>query len=221
MEINKIYENLMEVPSNALKPIEFGNLKGKSDINPQWKIEALTKEFGLCGFGWKYEIDKVDTFNCQDGQVLLYLRLSFYFKQEEKWSDPVYGYGGDFILKKNKNGLVPNDEAFKMCLTDALGNAIKNIGVAGSIFRGLYDGSKYARREEEYKEAHKTITKEQVGKILDLISATNADEKIMCQYYKVKKIEEMTEEIYQKAYHALEAKLAKEEKAQRAGETKQ
>ena len=34
MEINKIYENLMEVPSNALKPREFGNLKGKCDINP-------------------------------------------------------------------------------------------------------------------------------------------------------------------------------------------
>ena len=40
----KHYDALRSVPKDALKTIEFGNLKGKSDINPQWRYEAMTKE---------------------------------------------------------------------------------------------------------------------------------------------------------------------------------
>jgi len=54
--MDKRYEAVQEPPQNALKTIEFGKLKDKSDINPQWKIEALTGQYGLCGVGWKFEI---------------------------------------------------------------------------------------------------------------------------------------------------------------------
>ena len=43
-------------PQDALKPITAGRLKGKSDINPQWRIQALTEQYGICGVGWAYEI---------------------------------------------------------------------------------------------------------------------------------------------------------------------
>ena len=36
----EIYEKLQTPPNDALKPIGFGNLKGKSDINPRWRYEA-------------------------------------------------------------------------------------------------------------------------------------------------------------------------------------
>lgn len=136
-------------PEDALKKIEGGNLKGKSDINAQWKIEALTEQFGLCGIGWKYEIVDKLIQPLEDGQILLYMQVNLYVKDKEtnRWSDPIIGYGGDFIVTKNKNGLVPNDEAFKMCLTDALGNAFKYIGVAADVYRGLFD-SKYTKRNE-------------------------------------------------------------------------
>lgn len=142
-----IYERLATPPMNALDTIKAGNLKGKSDINPQWRIEAVTNIFGPCGVGWKFEIVEAHEKALADGQILLFMRVDFRYKQGGKWSDPIPGYGGDFIVEKNKNGLVPNDEAYKMCLTDALGNAMKCVGVAADIYRGLYD-TKYNRHTE-------------------------------------------------------------------------
>lgn len=74
----------------------------------------------------------------------------------EGWSEPVYGCGGDFIVEKNKNGLVPNDEAYKMCLTDALGNAMKCIGVAADVYRGLWDSKYGESHRSEPQASHQT-----------------------------------------------------------------
>ena len=51
----KIYNAVRAVPKEALKPIQAGRLKGMSDINPMWRIKALTEQFGVCGFGWYIE----------------------------------------------------------------------------------------------------------------------------------------------------------------------
>lgn len=144
------YDKLRMPPKEALRTIDVGKLKGKSDINPQWKIEALTDVFGLCGVGWRFTVENEETHTCDSGEVLLYMKVALQVKDGDKWSEPVYGYGGDFIIQKNKNGLVPNDEAYKMCLTDALGNAMKCVGVAADVFRGIYD-TKYQKMQEQAK----------------------------------------------------------------------
>jgi hypothetical protein len=138
------YNAMRKPPADILKIIEAGNLKGKSDINPQWRIEVMTEQFGLCGIGWRYEIVSTNTVECSTGEILVFMRINLYVKDGDQWSNPIPGYGGDKIVVKNKNGLVPNDEAYKMVLTDALGNAMKNIGVAADVYRGLWD-SKYSR----------------------------------------------------------------------------
>ena len=53
MENMAIYEAVRKAPDNALKAIQAGRLKGKTDINPMWRIKALTEQFGPVGFGWK------------------------------------------------------------------------------------------------------------------------------------------------------------------------
>lgn len=141
-----IYKALSKPPEDALKIIQAGNLRGKSDINPQWKIEAITAQFGLCGIGWKFEILDKTIYPLEDKQILLYMTVALFIKNGESWSEPIIGCGGDFIVQKYKTGLTANDEAFKMCLTDALGNAMKNIGVAADVYRGFCDG-KYSVRE--------------------------------------------------------------------------
>ena len=83
------------------------------------------------------------------------MRVNLYVKNGEEWSAAIPGMGGDYIIKKNKAGLVANDEAYKMCLTDALGNAAKCIGVAADIYRGNYDGSKYSCEPEAKEEKPK------------------------------------------------------------------
>ena len=142
------YDNLKKVPANALKTIQFGNLKGKSDINPQWRYEALTNEFGACGVGWKYEIVETHTQevpNGNSGSLMVFVKINLYIKDGEEWSAPIPAYGGDMLIVQDKNGIHGNDEAYKMATTDALGTAAKMIGVAADIYRGLANDSKYGR----------------------------------------------------------------------------
>ena len=156
------YDNLKKVPANALKTIQFGNLKGKSDINPQWRYEALTNEFGPCGIGWKYEIVETHTQEVADGNsgtLMVFVKVNLYIKNGDEWSAPIPAYGGDMLVVKDKNGIHGNDEAYKMATTDALGTAAKMIGVAADIYRGFADDSKYGR-EPQNKPAEKPIEKE-------------------------------------------------------------
>ena len=39
----EIYNSLSRPPVDALRPIQAGKLKGKTDINPQWRYKAMTK----------------------------------------------------------------------------------------------------------------------------------------------------------------------------------
>ena len=147
----EIYEALQTPPNDALKSIGFGSLKGFSDINPQWRYEAVTNQFGACGVGWKYTIDShwIQPVQ-QTGETMVYVMISFYYKDGDNWSEPIPAYGGDYLVKKDKNGIHGNDEAMKMAVTDALGTAMKMIGLAADVYRGLIGNgasdSKYARR---------------------------------------------------------------------------
>lgn len=82
---------------------------------------------------------------------MVFVMISFYYKDGDKWSEPIPAYGGDYLVKKDKNGIHGNDEAMKMAVTDALGTAMKMIGVAADVYRGLIangaSDSKYARRD--------------------------------------------------------------------------
>lgn len=156
-----IYERLATPPNDALKKIGFGNLKGKSDINPQWRYEALTNQFGPCGIGWKYTINNYWTQPVeQTGEVMIFVMISFFHKQGDAWSEPIPAYGGDFLIKRDKNGYHGNDEAMKMAVTDALGTAVKMIGVAADVYRGLIENgasdSKYARRDDIARQTAQT-----------------------------------------------------------------
>lgn len=146
-----LYEQLQTPPNDALKPIMYGALKGKSDINPQWRYEALTAALGPCGCGWRFEIADTKTQSVSTGETMVFVLVNLYIKHGEEWSAPIPGWGGDYLVKKDKNGIHGNDEAFKMATTDALGTAMKMIGVAADVYRGLIangtSDSKYARRD--------------------------------------------------------------------------
>lgn len=143
---NMRYFNVLRTPpEDALKPIKGGRLAGRTDINPQWRYEALTALFGPCGIGWKYEITSEKHVPCPDGQLLLFVGINLYYKEDGEWSAPIPGYGGDSIISMEKGKLYYNDEAYKMAVTDALGTASKMIGVASEVYRGRLD-TKYDRK---------------------------------------------------------------------------
>lgn len=141
------WNRVKQPPKSALKPIHAGRLKGKSDINPQWRLQAMTDEYGEIGKGWYYNIEKVWNVPGADNEVMMFVQIHLYTKDENStsgWSAPVSGQGGSVLIAKEKNGMHNNDEAFKMAVTDAIGVAMKQLGFAADIYLGLFDGSKYA-----------------------------------------------------------------------------
>jgi hypothetical protein len=138
-----IWNQVNRPPQSALKQINAGRLKGKTDINPQWRYQAMTEQFGPCGVGWKYEIVKLWIEPAPLEQSMAFAQIGLYIKSNGEWSDPIPGVGGSMAIAKEKNGLHASDECFKMAITDALSVAMKMIGVAADIYAGLWDGAKY------------------------------------------------------------------------------
>lgn len=143
-------------PESAIRPIEAGRLKKFSDINPQWRIEALTETYGLYGLGWFVQIKDTTTVDLPETkEKMLFLTLELFVRDwsipdEFKWFGPALGVGGDYLIIKDKNGIHGNDEAYAMAMTDALGKAAKLFGIANDIYRGKFD-SKYGWRDENEK----------------------------------------------------------------------
>lgn len=148
----RIWNQCKQVPTQHLKPIQAGRLKGKSDISPQWRMQIMTEMYGPCGVGWKYAIDKLWTEKGNGNEVFAFAQISLYTKEGDNWSEAIPGIGGHFLIEQESKGPHNNDEAYKMATTDALGVAMKALGVAADIYLGLFDGSKYM------KEAPKPVT---------------------------------------------------------------
>ena len=138
----KYWNKLKRPPEGALKKITGGRLSGFTDIKPQWRYEVMTEVFGPCGVGWKYTIEELWQSEGADGVIVANAKIHLFIKDGE-WSDPIPGVGGAMLVAKETKGLYTSDEAYKMAVTDALGTAMKYIGVAADVYSGLWDGSKY------------------------------------------------------------------------------
>lgn len=160
MENMEIWNQVSRPPKAALKAIRGGRLSGMTDIDPMWRFQVMTEIFGPVGTGWKYTIDRVWTEPAAEGQVFAFAQVSVYYRTLHflslYWSEPVQGLGGSMLLTIEKRGkpeqyIYADDEAFKKATTDALGTALKHLGVAADIYAGRWDGSKYKDDPEEKK----------------------------------------------------------------------
>ncbi|HUT58139.1 MAG TPA: hypothetical protein VNA25_09860 [Phycisphaerae bacterium] len=140
-----VWNKLAKPPASALKPISGGRLSGKTDVNPQWRMQALTEEFGPCGIGWKYTIDRVWTEQANGPEMLTFALVTLYVKPKgsESWSDGIPGIGGNKMVEMESRGAHNSDECYKMAVTDALSVACKALGVAAEVYLGNWDGAKY------------------------------------------------------------------------------
>lgn len=139
----RIYDKLRQPPKDALKEITAGRLKGKSDINPQWRYEAMTEVFGPCGIGWYYTIEKLWSEEATNGEKFAFANILLYIKDGNEWSMGIPGTGGSKLIEQERAGLHVSDEGYKMAVTDALSVACKFIGVGADVYRGRWDGTKY------------------------------------------------------------------------------
>lgn len=148
MENNmELYHKVRVVPDTAQRAIQAGRLKGKTDINPMWRIKKLTEMFGPCGIGWKYEI--VDQWIVPAGeQMAAFCNIKLYYKFDGEWSDPIPGTGGNMFVAQESKGLYVNDECYKSALTDAISVACKALGIGADVYWNE-DSTKYTNPTRE------------------------------------------------------------------------
>ncbi|MDD2956711.1 MAG: hypothetical protein PHD67_10460 [Oscillospiraceae bacterium] len=138
-----LYNQFATVPENAKRAIAGGKLKGKTDINPMWRIKALTEAFGPQGTGWTISLKRLWTEPGAAGEVSAWALCELTYKLDDgSWSEPVPGIGGSMLVQLEKGSLVTNDEAYKMAYTDAISVAAKGLGVGSSVYWDK-DNSKY------------------------------------------------------------------------------
>lgn len=138
----ELYNKFKSVPDSAKKAITAGRLKGKTDVNPMWRIKMLTEQFGPCGVGWYPEI--VDQWIEQgaDGTAMAFVKINLFVKIDGEWSKPIVGIGGSMAIAKESNGKYTDDECYKKAYTDAISVSCKLLGVAADVYYDK-DSTKY------------------------------------------------------------------------------
>lgn len=160
-ETLRYWDSWRHVAPGRLKRISGGNLNGKTDINPIWRFEALTSNFGPIGFGWNYrEVERWT--NEGAGEIGAFVKVELRIKIDGEWSEPIEGVGGSRLCARTNNGPVFNDEAWKMATTDAISVACKSLGMAADVYTGLQshddpdqkkDGPDYGTKYEDRRGA--------------------------------------------------------------------
>lgn len=137
MDNLELYKGWANVPKEAQKPFDNGTFKG-TDINTMWRIKVLTERFGPCGVGWYFNIKRVwsESLGDQCGEILSNAEIELFIKYNGEWSKPIAGIGGNKMLSyiKSRDSYKPSDEAYKMAVTDAFGNACRNLGIGANVY---------------------------------------------------------------------------------------
>lgn len=129
----KIYNAVRVVPIEAKRSITGGRLKGKTEINPMWRIKTLTDQFGPCGIGWYYEVTK-QWLEPSENEVAAFVNINLYIKVAGEWSKPIPGVGGAMFVENQKSGAYVSDECYKMATTDAISVACKQLGIGADVY---------------------------------------------------------------------------------------
>lgn len=206
MDNLEIYERYREVPKEAQKDIQGGRMKGKTDINPMWRIKALTEQFGACGMGWYYK--PVKKWLEQHGdEIAAFVDIELFIKVDGEWSMPISGTGGSMFSTVERSGIFVSDECYKMATTDAISVACKQLGFGADIYWGA-DRSKYdisndkqsTTTKAETKTASNTITKTEAEALKELVEKKGLD---INKVFNVP-VENLTKEQYVSALKQLE-----------------
>jgi len=202
MENLEIWKKVAQPPKEALREIKDGRLKGKSDINPQWRIKAMTEIFGPCGIGWKYVVTRKWSEPGAGVEIFAFADVDLFYRDKAGggWSEAIPGTGGSKLVAQETRGPHSSDEGYKMAVTDALSVAMKSLGVAADVYMGLWDGSKYAQSTLSVPD---TISAEQATELARLITRKGVDFEKFLAFFKIDALEKMVAAQYLRAYNML------------------
>lgn len=170
-------------------------------IKPLYLIHKATELWGPMGERWGAETAE---HIISGNTVFIKCRLWYPGQLSKAW---VEHWGGDVLVKGEKN--IPNDEAFKMAFTDAVGKCLVQLGFSADVHLGLFDDSKYVA-EQITANDNKPLPNEQAVEIDLAINALAdaADYKPkFLKYMKVASVDKILASDYQKAMTALKTKI--------------
>ena len=203
-----LYNKIRTVPPEAQKKITGGRLNGMTDINPMWRIKALTEQFGMCGFGWKYVITEKRLDKGGKDEIAAFVDINLYVKYDGEWSAAIPGTGGSSFVASEKNGLYTSDECFKMALTDAISVACKSLGFGADVYFAK-DGTKYSASDNQSErrtegQNNDVISKAQASRLYALSGANTDICKAVLQTFNYAKSTEIKKKDYDEICKAVE-----------------
>lgn len=150
-----LWDALKRTDPKATKPFQrAGGFRG-TQIDPVFRIQLMTETFGPVGKGWGFEQLE---WTIAERMVFICLRAWYVDPStgEKHFTGPQWG--GTELVRRNRDGTErPDDEAFKMSTTDALGKCLLQIGVSADVYMGQFDDSKYKDENEQFFAAKNAI----------------------------------------------------------------
>lgn len=158
----ELYQTFRKCPLEAQKPITAGRLKGKTDINPMWRLKVLTDAFGPCGIGWTLKIVRtwIESSGIDSDEKTANVEIELRYKYKDQWSEPIPGIGGSMFVEMESKGLHVEDECFKKAYTDAISVACKALGIAADIYFAKDPDSKYQTGDDGSVDTREAMTYE-------------------------------------------------------------
>jgi hypothetical protein len=144
----EFWNALKRTDPKATKPFQRpGGFRG-TQIDPAWRLQMMTEVFGPVGKGWGYEQLE---WTVAERMVFICCRVWYIDPQtgEKYFTGPQWG--GTEMVRRNRDGIErPDDECFKMSMTDAIGKCMLQVGLAADIYLGQFDDSKYREESEVF-----------------------------------------------------------------------
>lgn len=204
------YSKYASVPASAKRKIAGGKLKGITDINPMWRIRALTEEYGPCGFGWYTETVRKWLEHGPDGQVVAFVDIRLYVKRGDEWSQGIEGTGGSKFAALFKGSLETSDEAFKMAETDAISVACKKLGFGADVYweagSSKYTNPNMNPEPQPQPPTRHYISQKDAHAVYKELERTGVGLKSLLNYYKIARIEQMQQDAYAECMNMLRAR---------------
>lgn len=187
MENMTIYDACRSVPESAKKAITAGRLKGKTDINPMWRIKRLTEQFGPCGIGWYYKPVR-KWLETHGDEIAAFVDIELYVKIGGEWSMPIAGTGGSMFAARQKDGVYVSDECYKMASTDAISVACKQLGIGADVYwdadRTKYDDPKAPTTMQQAEAPVDKQRAELIGQMREQLQRTGYGTNAVLKTYK-------------------------------------
>jgi hypothetical protein len=144
----EFWNALKRTDPKATKPFQrAGGFRG-TQIDPAWRLQMMTEVFGPVGKGWGYEQLE---WTIAERMVFICCRVWYIDPHtgEKHFTGPQWG--GTEMVRRNRDGTErPDDECFKMSMTDAIGKCMLQVGLAADIYLGQFDDSKYREESEVF-----------------------------------------------------------------------